>query len=249
MAKVIDVPLSDDATVDQWVRLFMVIQNTTKFGPRNQHAGLLELTSVKLSCTSPELLGPLWTPKGDLLPSSLTKTWVAAHNSYGASWVLAVYIKPNTMKSILKLSQAKKNGRLLTFSPECVSMKTVGGHFLSGSTASIRPAKRQRTERRFDRDHQSFLDLGIAGNSHGTNKIANFMTNLRAAFAILFKRDSRLVVLAYPGRTNNSKFKPIQYDASPMSSQARVRHMVKKLWIKEGDDDDHDVVDFNSIEY
>ena len=42
-----------------------------------------------------------------------------------------------------------------------------------------------------------------------------------------------------------------------MSSQARVCHMVKKLWIKEGNNrnikvfvaHDHDVVDFNPIEY
>ena len=107
---------------------------------------------------------------------------------------------------------------------------------MSGSSTIIRPAKRQRTEKRYSRAHQSFLDLCIAGNSHGINCIANFMTNLRSVFTLLFKRDSKLVVLANPGRTDNVKFRPIQYDASLMSSQSRVRHMVKKLWIEEGGD-------------
>lgn len=63
--------------------------------------------------------------------------------------------------------------------------------------------------------------------------------------------------MAYSGRMNNSRFRLIQYDASPMSSQARVRHMVKKIWFKEGDNTNikifvahnHDVADFNSLEY
>ena len=97
--------------------------------------------------------------------------WAVAHKSYGLSWDLALSIKLNTMKSILKSSQGKKKGRSLTFSSEYLSMKTVGGHFLSGSFASIRLVKRQRTEKRFDRAHQSFLDLGIASNPHAINKL------------------------------------------------------------------------------
>ena len=59
-----DVSLTfNKVTVDQLVRLFTEIQDTDKFGPRNQHAGLLELTSVKLSLTSPEIFALCGHPK------------------------------------------------------------------------------------------------------------------------------------------------------------------------------------------
>ena len=151
---------------------------------------------LSLSKTSPEVFGSAWTTKGELLPSPATTIWAAANRALGSCWIL-VHKIATTTKSILKGSKKKLTIQGLTFKDDCVSRKTVGGLFISGSSQKVPPAKRQKVEKHFARKHQTFIDVTVPGNLHGVHKSTSFLQNFRliiAAIMGLEKKDGGVTI-------------------------------------------------------
>ena len=124
----------------------------------------------------------------------------------------------------------------LTFNPDCVSHKTVGGHFISGTAQKVPPAKRQKLEKHFARKYQTFIDVTVPGNLHGVHKTSSFLQNLRVLVVAIMGLEKRLVVLPFPDRPLNAKCRPFQGDASMLSGVSKACLYLEDLWVKEGQD-------------
>ena len=211
---------------------------------------------LSLSKISPEVFGSAWTTKGELLPSPVTTIWAAANKALGSPWVL-VHKIVTTTKSILKGSKKKLTSCGLTFNPEYVSRKTSGGHFISGTTQRVPPAKRQELQKQFARKYKTFIDVIVPGNHHGAHKNNSFLENFRLIIVAIMGMEKRLVVLPFPDRPLAANFRPFQGDASMLSGVSKDRLYLDLLWVREGQDvlvkifvaHDIDPLFFNSLEF
>ena len=182
--------------------------------------------------------------------------WAAANNILGSSWVLIIKIVTTT-KSILKFPKKKLKGHALTFSPNCGTRNMSGGHFLSRTTQRVPPAKRQKLSKQFEHQHQTFVDLTVLGNHHGSNKSAVFLENIRLIISAPMWLEKCLVVLPYPDCHTSSKCRPFQGNASTISGVTKLCMYLEKLRIREGVDvtvkkfvaHDTPLISLNTVEF
>ena len=86
-------------------------------------------------------------------------------------------------------------GSALTFGPKCVSHKTSDEQFLSGTIHRVPSAKRHKLAKHFDRQYQTFINVTVPGNLHGTHKNNSLLDHFRIILTAIIDQESRLVIL------------------------------------------------------
>ena len=142
-----------------------------------------------------------------------------------------------TKKGILKsdIKDLKASGKSLSFDVPGICVRTKAGSFIHGKVERIFFAKQIRVDKKYTRNHQSYLQVQVSGNIHGVRRYEHFITELRTVIGEIMDFEQTLVVLPYPNGPDSHKARPFLHDPSTLASAWKAKmYIAEDLYIADG---------------
>ena len=141
-----------------------------------------------------------------------------------------------TKKGILKsdIKDLKAPGKSLTFDVAGACVQTKVRRFIQGKVERQPFAKRIHFEKKFTRNHQSYIQVQVSGNIHRIRKYKHFVEEFRT-IGVIMDLEKILVVIPYPDDPESHKGRLFAHDPSTLVSSWKCKiYIDEDLYVADG---------------